>query len=155
MLLAAGNLRLLPQILDSLLVQKKNKNKKKEMFVFTFFCISLSSFFIDCVTLTWHILTQSYQVLVFTGNDVAIIISTSKARYTPKGRLHGNDKVSLSKGFVKCDIIQRGKEYFVKELLCAVLRCISFPLQINFALQGVFIYFEFLFFVMNFLAQIL
>lgn len=51
-------------------------------------------------------------MLAFTGNDVAIIIPTSKARYTPKGRLHGNDKVSLSKGFVKCNIIQRGKSFY-------------------------------------------
>lgn len=47
-------------------------------------------------------------VLLFTGSDVTVNIPAHIVKYTPKGMLHGNHEVSLSSGFVKCNIIQRG-----------------------------------------------
>lgn len=44
-------------------------------------------------------------VLLFTGSDVTINMTAHIVKYTPKGALHGNRKVSLSGGFVKCNII--------------------------------------------------
>lgn len=51
--------------------------------------------------------TGHVMVLLFTGSDVTINITAHIVKYTPKGMLHGNHKVSLSRGFVKCNIIQR------------------------------------------------
>lgn len=45
-------------------------------------------------------------VLFFKGSDVTITAHTVK--YTPQGTLHGNHKVALSRGYVKCNITQRG-----------------------------------------------
>lgn len=48
-------------------------------------------------------------VLFFTGSDVTLNITTHMVKYTPQDTLHGNHEVSLSRGFVKYNIIQRGQ----------------------------------------------
>lgn len=85
------------------------------MFFFIFFWVSrLVIFFVSCHSdlahfLAIHSVSGHVLVLFFTGNDVTVNIAAHIVKYTPKGTLHGNHKVSLSRGFVKCNIIQRGQ----------------------------------------------
>lgn len=84
-------------------------------FIFLLSCVSQLDHFSIFVSL-WlgrfssaiHCVSGRTLVLFFTGNDVTFNITTHFAKYTPKGTLHGNHKVSLSRGFVKCNI-QRGQ----------------------------------------------
>lgn len=86
------------------------------MFVFLFVCMSqlvnfsvFVSLWLGTFSSAIHSISGHILVLFFTGSDVTINITAHIAKYTPKGRLHGNHKVSLSRGFVKCNIIQRGQ----------------------------------------------
>lgn len=47
-------------------------------------------------------------VVVDTGSDVTMEITAHIAKYALKGMLHGNHSMSLSRGFVKCNVIIPG-----------------------------------------------
>lgn len=94
------------------------------MFCFFSLCHSDLAHFLAIHCVSGHAL-----VLFFTGSDVTMNIAAHIVKYTPKGTLHGNHKVSLSRGFVKCNIIQRRQGHqkkgrlFSTVLLDNAVRC--------------------------------
>jgi len=56
--------------------------------------------------------------MFFLGSDAIVNITAHVTKYTPKGTLHSNHQVSLSKGFEKCNITQRGLGLPLRDVIC-------------------------------------
>lgn len=76
-----------------------------ETFFFLPLCHSDLAYILAIRSVSNHVLVLFSQEVMSWGR-----FNTHIAKYTPKGMLHGNHKVSLSRGFVRCNIIQRGVE---------------------------------------------